>query len=496
MKYFQIEKLIAEISPAIEGARFQKIIHPDPYTLQFGIFGETGRHYLTLCLRNNLSCFYLTDEKISSSDESRGGVHLQLRGMIDGGRIVSLSQVQNDRVVIFEIETKSAEDKIFPYRMVWELFTHGPCFYLLDRNQNIVVVFNPSARRLPRSQQVGTRYLPPPAPGIIDCNQLEDELELIDIEGGYNDKVTNYFSGMIGSESIDEKRREISRPLKASFKKLVKEKKSHEQLLKSAKEADWYRQCGELLSANYSAVRKGVKTVKLPDLYSKNPTRIREIPLDPKLHPSANVEKYFKKYKKLKKGEEYARERLAIIERELVRLHDFLSRLEEAGDIAGLAKISAEIPPRLITEKQKPAQQSAGEGKRLPYRKFTSVDGFAILVGRGSKDNDELTFKVARGRDLWLHASAARGSHVVVPLKKEAEFTDQTLLDAAHLAAFFSDFKTADSADIDYTYRKNVSRLLGKAHKPGLVLMSDRKTIHLRIDSQRLKRILDTGRQP
>ena len=496
MKYFQIEKLLAEISPALEGARFQKIIHPDPYTLQFGIFGDTGRHYLTLCLRNSLSCFYLTDTKISSSDESRGGVHLQLRGMIEGGGIVTLTQVKNDRVIFFDIETKSADDKIIPYKMVWELFTHGPCFYLLDRNQNIVVVFNPSAKRLPRSQQVGTRYLPPPVPGIISGDNLEDELELVDIEGGYNDKVARHFSGLIGSESIDEKRRELSRPLSASFRKLVKEKKNHEQMLKNAKEADWYRQCGELLSANFSAVRKGVKSVKLPDLYSKNPTRMREIPLDPKLHPSANVENYFKKYKKLKKGEEYARERLAIIERELVRLKDYLSGLEAAENIDDLVNLAAKVPSRLITEKQKPVQHSAGEIKRLPYRKFTSLDGFDILVGRGSKDNDELTFKVARGRDLWLHASAAKGSHVVVPLKKESEFTDQTLLDAAHLAAFFSDFKAADSADIDYTYRKNVSRLLGKANKPGLVLMSDRKTIHLRIDSQRLKRLLDTGRQP
>ncbi|MFH1071558.1 MAG: NFACT RNA binding domain-containing protein, partial [Candidatus Glassbacteria bacterium] len=129
---------------------------------------------------------------------------------------------------------------------------------------------------------------------------------------------------------------------------------------------------------------------------------------------------------------------------------------------------------------------------RLPYRRFRALDGSLILVGRGPSENDELTFHVANGRDLWLHVAGATGSHVVLSCPPEGGYSEEALLDAAHLAAFFSGLRSEPAADVDYTLRKNVSKPPGLP--PGRAVIASRRTLHLRIDRERLDRLL--GRRP
>jgi predicted ribosome quality control (RQC) complex YloA/Tae2 family protein len=128
-------------------------------------------------------------------------------------------------------------------------------------------------------------------------------------------------------------------------------------------------------------------------------------------------------------------------------------------------------------------------GVRLPYREFRSGDASAVLVGRGAADNDRLTLRVARPHDLWLHARGVTGAHVVVPLSKGQSCSAETLVDAATLAAHFSDLRGETIVDVLYTPRRFVHKRKGSPI--GSVTLGSEKVIAVRIEAERLKRLLE-----
>jgi predicted ribosome quality control (RQC) complex YloA/Tae2 family protein len=121
---------------------------------------------------------------------------------------------------------------------------------------------------------------------------------------------------------------------------------------------------------------------------------------------------------------------------------------------------------------------------------FTSADGLEILVGRTASDNDELTFRVANGDDFWFHVRDYPGSHVVV--RSRPELPQETLLDAATLAVHFSRAEFAGKRDVSWTRRKWLQKRRGAPS--GEVMLSQHKTLHLRCDPDRLKRLLGPDR--
>jgi predicted ribosome quality control (RQC) complex YloA/Tae2 family protein len=116
--------------------------------------------------------------------------------------------------------------------------------------------------------------------------------------------------------------------------------------------------------------------------------------------------------------------------------------------------------------------------------------GQRIWVGRGSEDNDALTFKVAKPFHLWLHARGQPGSHVVVPLEKGMEVAQEVLLDAAHLALHHSGAKGEPRGEVSYVPVKFIRKVKGGA--PGQVLFSREKTFMVRMEPERLERLLKT----
>src|SRR2546425_3695543 len=133
------------------------------------------------------------------------------------------------------------------------------------------------------------------------------------------------------------------------------------------------------------------------------------------------------------------------------------------------SKCFLSVPPASAGGLKKPPQKIPGT------RRYISTDGFEILVGRTSKDNDHLTFKVAKAYDLWLHAADYGGSHVVVRNSTRKPIPHRTLIEAAQLAAHFSQAKKNPKADVHYTERKFVSKIKGA--KPGLVRLQRFKNI-------------------
>ena len=184
-------------------------------------------------------------------------------------------------------------------------------------------------------------------------------------------------------------------------------------------------------------------------------------------------------------------ERREEVEAALARVEALLDRLAAAEDDAALEAVGAEAVPVLGPGWSGGGRGGGGAGRRgarIPYRRFQSHSGRDILVGRGAKDNHALTFKVARGNNLWLHARNRAGAHVVVPTGGRGEVDEATLLDAAHLAAWFSRARGEPQAEIAWTQRKRVHH--PKGAPPGLVTLVGEKTLHLRVEPGRTERLL------
>jgi predicted ribosome quality control (RQC) complex YloA/Tae2 family protein len=165
-------------------------------------------------------------------------------------------------------------------------------------------------------------------------------------------------------------------------------------------------------------------------------------------------------------------------------------------DLAGIdaAIASARAPKDVKLEDAR--GPSAGGGKRgqqakaPPFRTFHARSGDRILVGRGAQQNDALTFQVARPHDLWLHAKERAGAHVIAPLVKGHACPPELLVDAAHLAAHFSESREEAVVDVQYAERRHLRKPRGSA--PGLVVVDREKVIALRKDGAILRALLES----
>jgi predicted ribosome quality control (RQC) complex YloA/Tae2 family protein len=219
------------------------------------------------------------------------------------------------------------------------------------------------------------------------------------------------------------------------------------------------------LLAHLHEVPKGASSVTLPDDFADGAPL--EIALDPSLSARDNAARFYKEHKRMSRA-------LAGIERRIADAEAKLDKLAR-GDFVPSPRAS------------KAAGKKHRDERPPPFREFRSSTGAAILVGRGADRNDELTFKVAKGNDLWLHARDVPGAHVVVPLSGRP-VDEATLLDAATLAAHHSNSRGEAQVDIVYVLRKFVRKPPKSA--PGSVTHSAGKTIRVRLEPKRLERLL------
>ena len=251
--------------------------------------------------------------------------------------------------------------------------------------------------------------------------------------------------------------------------------------LKETEDRERYRRAGDIIQANLYRIKRGDVSLTAEDFYAEEPAET-VIQLDPKLSPHKNAEKYYKKYAKAKNARIALSEQMREGEKELAYLESVLEELSRASGEKDLEEIRAElVEGGYIRENDKKKNQQTSSA---PY-KFTSSTGVPISVGKNNRQNDNLTFKTAFRGDTWLHAQKIHGAHVVIT---SDEPDDTTLLEAASLAAYFSQGRDAGAVDVDYTKARNVKKPSGS--KPGMVVYTDYKTLRVR-PSDALKFITD-----
>ena len=250
-----------------------------------------------------------------------------------------------------------------------------------------------------------------------------------------------------------------------------------------AENADASRIIGDLIIANNYLITKGMNRIEVQDYYV-DPPITRVIELDTRLEPIENAQVHFKKYNKLKKALLELNQHIEETKADVDYLESVLTHLNNSED----SKIVEEIRYELVSQgfiKGKIVKKGHKVAKQT-FRTYLSTDGHEILVGKSSLQNDHLTTKLASNKDIWLHTKDIPGSHVIIRTGGEMP-SEQTLFEAAMIAAYYSKAKDSSNVPVDYTLIKNVSKPSGA--KPGMVIYVGNKTLYVTPDHEVIKRL-------
>ncbi|MGM7681761.1 Rqc2 family fibronectin-binding protein [Cytobacillus sp. Hm23] len=288
-----------------------------------------------------------------------------------------------------------------------------------------------------------------------------------------------YYYGKADRERVKQRAVDLERFIDNERKKNEKKIKKLTNSLNKAKNADQYKLLGELLTANIFMVNQGDSEVDVVNYYDENGTTIT-IPLDPRKTPADNAQSYYTKYQKAKKSIAFIHEQISHAEEEVIYF-DSLKQQIQSATASDIEEIREELVEGRYIRSKKHKGQKKNKLDKPQIERYKASDGTEILVGKNNKQNDYLTSKVARKEEVWLHTKDIPGSHVVI---RHDQPSDQTILEAANLAAYFSKAKHSSSVPVDYTKIRNVKKPNGS--KPGYVIYDNQQTVFVTPDEDLL----------
>ena len=285
------------------------------------------------------------------------------------------------------------------------------------------------------------------------------------------------------AERVKQKGRDLLKTATTARDRVRRKLAAQEKELAACLDRDHLRICGELITANLYRMERGQSRLTAQNYYDENCADM-DIPLNVRLSPQENAARYFKQYAKAKTAEKYLTVQLQRGGEELQYLESVLQELAQAESEQDFNDIRTELTD---------GGYLRGRGKKQPGfqraskpREFRSSAGLRILVGRNNRQNDRLTTKDADKRDIWLHTQKIHGSHVIL-CTGGAEPDEQSLMEAASLAAYFSQAQGSTKVPVDYTPVKFVKKPAGA--KPGMVVYTTYQTMLADPDEELVKRL-------
>ncbi|MGI5901262.1 MAG: Rqc2 family fibronectin-binding protein [Desulfitobacteriia bacterium] len=312
-----------------------------------------------------------------------------------------------------------------------------------------------------------------------------------------NDAIRIYYEQKTAHHQNEARRGSLLKVVRDQYQRSKKKQGIYQNTITKAEKELKAQKFGELLTANLYKLTPRMTEITVED-YTDPDLKPLTIPLDPALSGAENAQRYFKQYNKAKSAIKKTKPFLDAVSEEVLYLQSLLSGIEQAEDETELDEIYTELVEQgYIADKNAKQRKRAGSRKRKeeerisqPHR-YISKTGKTIIVGRNNKQNDRLTLKEAKPTDLWLHVKDIPGAHVIVPLNREEEFPDeQTLLEAAALAAYFSPARYSSNIPVDYTRAKYVKKPRGA--KPGMVIYEQNKTLFVTAKQEEIDRLLAT----
>jgi predicted ribosome quality control (RQC) complex YloA/Tae2 family protein len=531
----EIAAVVAELAP-LAGAHVEAVRVHAERALTLSLRGRAGEALLLLSAEPDVTRLHAAARRPRQPD-APFPFQAPLRRELEGARLTALETLPGDRVVALTFERRGQ-----PLRLIAELTgRHGNLFLVGGDG----IIRASAGRNLSQRRALvpGSPYVPPVLPpgpplpasppadgggrggdntlrgqgdlargdagggdsargggGQADIARSDaggedtarggqDRLRFAPLEGArwpLSAAIERAYEEREEARLLAEGRRRLREPLRAAVARAGRAlaKLADEAARVPVAEAD--RRVADLLKSSLHRVPRGAREVTVTEWTEDGPREVR-VTIDPALTPQANMERYYRRYRRIAESAARVDARAAEV------------RAREAALRALLAAVDAAALPELPRLEKEARRLSAGprpaapprrrqDEPAPPYRAFRSLAGVAILVGRGAAQNDALTLRVARGNDLWLHARGRTGAHVVARLERGRAPDQETLLDAAHLAIHFSDARGEPQADVAITRAKHVRKPKGAA--PGAVTYSQEKVMLLRVERGRIERLL------
>ncbi len=352
-------------------------------------------------------------------------------------QVDDVNLMNSDRIVVLSLIKGNLQK-----RLIIELIPRRGKIVLIDENQHILCT----------PHLVGKRYDFPEKKVTQEINIQEVTSQEIEKRFLKSDVERRK---LLILERLDQKREKL--------KKLLER---YEEQLNGPKRAEQIYKEAQLLQSHFHQIKPGMKKISLLDWETGQDL---EIDLEENISLTKQLEKKFRKVRKLKEGAKHAVILKEQAQKEIDLLAQKIRQVEEAEDLDAFEVKS----PIKKVKKQK-----------VPFRCYYSESGLAIYVGMNAKQNEELSFRFARGNDTWLHCADYPGSHVII---RSNEVDKETLDDAMQIAVHYSKAQGEKEADVIVTKSKEVHKMRGG--KPGSARLGKHKKIRVRFDPMRFKRV-------
>ncbi|WP_053362108.1 NFACT RNA binding domain-containing protein [Bacillus sp. FJAT-27251] len=304
--------------------------------------------------------------------------------------------------------------------------------------------------------------------------------------GSTGEMLDRFYFGKAERDRVKQQSNDLERFIFNEKEKNEKKIKKLQATLTEAKNAEKYQLYGELLTANLYAAEKGMKEISVINYYDEEGASIT-IPLDPRKTPSENAQKYFTRYQKAKNALKIVDEQIQHARLEADYFDALYQQLEAAAP-KDIQEIREElVEGGYIRQRQKKGNKK-NHAAKIVLDRYMASDGIEILVGKNNKQNDYLTNKAAARDDIWLHTKDIPGSHVVIRSKEPSE---ETIMEAATLAAYFSKARNSSSVPVDFTKVRHVKKPAGA--KPGFVIYDQQQTVYVTPDEETVLALKGNG---
>ncbi len=465
MTALDIGQIVDELADTLQASFLHKVLQTGANELAFEFRKGADRYYLMISASPGNSRIHL----ISNAPALRlplSSFAKAIKKALVRGRLQKIEQINSDRLLFLAFNTPAGDRTL-----ALELMGTSGNFYFLDENQNVIAI---ALQRKSRNR-TGAPYILPKPPADGEANDIRKPDYLAPL--AHKKAMEQKYETAAYDEKLQSAKAGALAPLKNDVKKTTKRKKSIEKEMASLLEYKQHRMLGDLLQANYASIKKGADSIELSNLYV-DPVENIKIRLDPAHSPRANIERYYKRHRKYEKGYPRLESELVTLDKKISELKKQIEAIEQEADIE---RILEQLPkkPKIAKKESRKKQQPTGP------RRFLSSDGHSILVGRSDKENDEITFRIANGRDLWLHARDYPGSHVLVQLPKGAQVSRSTLVDAAMIALHYSKAAKSGKGEVTYAFAKNIRK--PKGAPPGKALVNNAKSVMVKIDEKKIK---------
>jgi predicted ribosome quality control (RQC) complex YloA/Tae2 family protein len=462
LTWSEIDTVLSELD--LVGSHVQQIVQPDFRNLMFRIYRPAEKFWLRICLETGRTRIHRHTGSVEKP-RTRQRFNQLLSSRIKGGRIVSATQVGRDRIIRLEVTSAGLST------VLWiRLWGGAANVVVTETDRTIVDAF---FRRPKRGEVTGATFRTPDP----RAETPEPENRFAVPPGTHpdaNERIERHYAELSEQSETTALRDSLNRDASRRRDRIARQIESATGRLSQSREADRLRICGDLIRSNLAAVKPGDRWLEAED-YSEDGSLVT-IELDPDRSPIENADRYYARSKA-------ARRKLAAIEDEVRNLEVRLALADDRLNLIAAADL-AEL--RNLSQESRQGRTPAGSTQTTPGLAFAS-GGFTILVGRSSRENDELLRHHVRGNDVWLHTRDCPGGYVFIRAQRSKSVPLDVLLDAGNLAVHFSKARQAGNAELYYTQVKHLRR--ARNGPAGLVLPTQEKNLSISVDADRLARL-------